>query len=101
MRIATVFPVYAQEDREIARELADFLQNGNDVQVYFSEGEVEPGADIVSRTAEGLSADVVLVLLSPESTRAGLVRAEWEPVFVDQAKASGTLIAKILLADCK
>jgi hypothetical protein len=64
-----VFPCYSTPERELVRELAAFLERGAGVEVLLEEGEMAPGGDLVAKVEEGLSADVVLVLISPE--RAG------------------------------
>lgn len=63
-----VFPCYASTDRELVNELAAFLERGAGGEVLLEEGEMAPGADLIAKVEEGLAADVVLVLLSPEAS---------------------------------
>jgi hypothetical protein len=96
-----VFPCYATPDRELVHELAEFLERGAGVEVLLEEGEMDPGADLVAKVEEGLSADVVLVLLSPEAAPARWVLERWKSVFWDQAAEVGTALATLLCRDAK
>ena len=96
-----VFPCYATPDRELVHELAAFLECGAGVEVLFEEGELQPGGDLVAKVEEGLSADVVLVLISPESVPQKWILERWKPVFWDQAAEVGTSIATLFCRDAK
>jgi TIR domain/NB-ARC domain len=96
-----VFPCYSPSKSELARELAAFLERGAGVEVLLEEGEMRPGQDLIAKVAEGLSADVVLVLLSPDAVPARWIRERWTQVFWDQAAEVGTVVATLLVADCK
>lgn len=96
-----VFPCYSTSDRELARELAAFLERGTGVEVLLEEGEMQPGADLIAKVEEGLSADVVLVLLSPEAVPARWVLERWKSVFWEQAAEMGTALATVLCRDSK
>lgn len=96
-----VFPCFSPSDRELVSELASFLERGLGVEVLLEEGEIQPGADLISKVQEGLSADVVLVLLSPESVPDRWVLQRWQSVFWEQAAEVGTALATVLCRDCK
>jgi len=96
-----VFPCYSTSDRELARELAAFLERGAGVEVLLEEGEMQPGEDLVAKVQEGISADVALVLLSPESVPGRWVLDRWQSVFWNQAAEAGTALATLLCRDAK
>ena len=58
----TLFPCYAAADREIATQIASFLEAGAGVRVLFGEGEMRAGEDLVRKAREARMADVILVL---------------------------------------
>ncbi len=96
-----VFPCYSTSDRQLVHDLAAFLERGSGVEVLFEEGEIEAGGDLIAKVEEGLSADVVLVLLSPESVPPRWVLDRWKSVFWDQAAEVGTALATLLCRDSK
>jgi hypothetical protein len=96
-----VFPCYSTCDRELARALAAFLERGTGVEVLLEEGEMQPGADLIAKVEEGLSADVVLVLLSPDSVPPRWILERWKSVFWQQAAGMGTALATLLCRDAK
>ncbi len=96
-----VFPCYPPQDRPLVRELAGFLERGAGVEVLLEEGEIQPGCDLVGKVEEGLSADVVLALVSPEAGPAKWILERWKPVFWDQAASVGTPVATLLCRDSK
>src|SRR5579871_6542429 len=96
-----VFPCFSIADREPVRELAAFLERGCGVEVLLEEGEMPPGADLIAKVEEGLSADAVLVLLSPDSVPQRWPLERWKPVFLDQAAEMGTALANVLCRDAR
>ena len=96
-----IFPCYSTPDRELARELAAFLERGAGVEVLLEEGEMPPGGDLIAKVEDGLSADVVLVLLSPESVPARWILERWKSAFWDQAAEMGTVVATLLCRDAR
>jgi len=96
-----VFPCYSTSDRSLAHELAAFLEHGTGVEVLLEEGEMPPGADLIAKVEEGLAADVVLVLLSPEAVPARWILERWKSVFWEQAAEVGTSLATLLCRDAK
>ena len=96
-----VFPCYSIADRQLAYELAAFLERGSGAEVLLEEGEIEAGGDLVSKVEEGLAADVVLVLLSPDSVPSRWILERWKPVFRDQAAELGTELATLLCRDSR
>jgi hypothetical protein len=96
-----VFPCYSTSDKDLACQLAAFLERGVGVEVLLEEGDMSPGEDLIAKVQEGLSADAVLVLLSPESVPGRWVLERWKSVFWDQAAEVGTSLATLLCRDCK
>lgn len=96
-----VFPCYSTQDRELVHELAAFLERGAGVEVLVEEGEMLPGGDLIAKVEEGLSADVVLVLLSPESVPARWILERWKSVFWEHAAEMGTALATCQCGDAK
>lgn len=92
---------YCGDDAAQAKSLARFLETNCAVSVDLAEGRVRPGCDLVDAAADAISADVAVVLLSPESMPAIWLRERWEPVFLQEAGAIGTRVAFVLLRDCK
>jgi len=96
----TVFPCYAAQDRDLARELSEFLERGAGARVFLEDGEIRSRETILSKAADGLQAAVVLLLLSPDSAPARWVRREWEPALFEQPKEYGAKVATLLLRAC-
>ena len=96
-----VFPCYSPADRDLVRELSAFLERGAGVEVLVEEGEIEPGQDVISKAEQALSADVALVLISPESVPARWVLERWKSVLWEQAAELGTPLATLLCRDAK
>src|SRR5450432_3559112 len=96
-----VCPSYSTADRELARELAAFLERGAAVEVLLEECEMPLIGDLIAKVEEGLAADVVLVLLSPEAVPPRWPLERWKSVFWDQAAEVGTVLATLLCRDTK
>jgi hypothetical protein len=96
-----VFPCYSIADRKLARELATFLERGAGVEVLLEEGEMAPGEDLIAKVEQGLSADAVLVMLSPDAVPARWILERWKSVFWEQAADVGTALATLLCRDAK
>jgi hypothetical protein len=99
--VPKVFPCYSQPDRELAQQLAAFLERGAGVEVLLEEGEMRPGGDLIAKVQEGLSADVTLVLLSPRAVPDRWILERWRAAFWEQAAEVGTPVAVLLCEDCK
>ncbi len=97
----TIAPCYAPEDAAAAREIAEFIERGTGARVFFEEGRLRPGEDLIGKVRDGRMADVVLALLSPASSPARWPLAAWQEAFRDGPEAEGVLAAALLLADCR
>jgi hypothetical protein len=97
--LQTAFFVHALSDRDFAVDLAGFLEFGCDLACYVEDGLIGAGQDIILKAEAGLSADVVVLLLSRASSPAPWLRQRWEPVF-EAAKRDGSEVVILLLEEC-
>jgi hypothetical protein len=98
--LKTAFLAHARADHHFANRLAEFLEFGCNLTCYVEDGLIGPNHDLISKAEEGLSADVLVLLLSPMSSPPRWPRDRWEPILFDQARRSGVEVASILLQDC-
>ncbi len=96
----SVFPAHAPADEPFAHELTLFLEAGCDDLAVASDAVVKLGADLLSSAEIGLSADVLLLLLSPASNLVRWQRDRWEPILFTQAEETGTRVGVVLLGAC-
>jgi hypothetical protein len=96
----TLFPCYAAADREIATQLAVFLEAGAGVRVLLAEGEIGAGEDLVEKAREARMADIVLVLFSRQSLPSPWPRHKWEAALQSEPLAEGVRIAFLRCDDC-
>ncbi|MEK7408376.1 MAG: toll/interleukin-1 receptor domain-containing protein [Acidobacteriota bacterium] len=96
----TVFLCHCAADKTLARDLAGFLERGTNASIYLEEGEIGPGESLLAKVQEGLMADRILVLLSPDSVPTRWRRDEWMPVFRDQPAEAGVQVASAVARDC-
>ena len=99
-RLTTAFFAHARADQQSARQLAEFLEFGCDLTCYIDEGLIRNEQDLISKAEDGLSADVLVLLLSPASSPTRWVREPWEPVLFDRARRAHVDVATVLLRDC-
>jgi hypothetical protein len=92
---------YAPQDEPFARELGRYLEVNLPVGISYTEGVVKPDFDLIEATERGLSAEVALVLLSPDSVPKTWRREIWEPVFFAKPLEFGTLLGFLLLRPCR
>jgi hypothetical protein len=96
----TLFPCYAAADREIAAQLAVFLEAGAGVRVLLDEGEIGAGEDLVEKAREARMADVVLVLFSRQSLPSPWPRHKWEAALQSEPLAEGVRMGFLKCDDC-
>lgn len=96
----TTFLAHARADRDFAKQVAEFLEFGCNLTCYVEDGLIGEGQDLISKAEEGLSADVLVVLLSPASSPARWIRERWEPVLFDQAQRGNVEVVTVLLQEC-
>ncbi|MGI8991100.1 MAG: toll/interleukin-1 receptor domain-containing protein [Bryobacteraceae bacterium] len=96
----TVFLCYAEADREFAADLAAFLERGANVQVYLDDGIVPANGSLIEKARDGRMADIVVVILSPDSVPRKWARKEWEEAFIEGPAEENVKIAFLLRAEC-
>src|SRR5664279_609095 len=99
--MVSVFLSHSSQDKPFVRELAAFLGNDGQIQVWLDEREIAPGQNIVSRLADGLNADFILLILSPDSVDSRWVKEEWTDAFWEQTNDRNTKLVGVLYRDCK
>jgi hypothetical protein len=85
--LKTAFFAYGRPDHAFASQLAEFLEFGCNLTCYVEDGLIGEGQDLISMAEEGLSADVLVLLLSKASSPPRWVREPWEPVLFHQARS--------------
>jgi len=96
----TLFPCYAAADREIARQIAEFLEAGAGVRVLLAEGEIGPGEDLIQKARDARTADIVLVLFSRHTLPSPWPRHKWEAALHTEPLEEGVHIAFLKCGDC-
>ncbi len=91
---------HAPADAETALRLADFFEANLPFRVAREEGVVTADLDLIDTVEIALSAEAVLVLLSPDSVPAKWERARWEPVFVQEQAELGCQLGFVLMRAC-
>jgi hypothetical protein len=92
---------HALEDDAVAGEIAAYLEANCALTVSHEYASPPKRQDLIDAVEIGLSADIVLVALSPASVPNPWKRERWEPVFLRQPGELGTRMACLLLRDCR
>jgi hypothetical protein len=92
--------VHAPADAPAAARLADFLETNLPLRVQREDGLLTEELDLVESVEIALSAEAVLVLLSPDSVPTKWDRGRWEPVFFRQQAGTGCQLGFALLRAC-
>lgn len=98
--VITVFPCYAEADREYALETSNFLARNTDLRIFFEEGKLRADETLIEKAREGLIADVIVVTLSPDSVPLQWVRKQWEEAFVTGPLREGVRIGFLIRSEC-
>jgi tetratricopeptide (TPR) repeat protein len=96
-----VFLSHSSKDKPFVRDLADALEVGGEIKVWLDEREIEYGQNIVLKIADGLDADFVLLILSPDSVDSKWVKEEWTDAYWDQVENQHVKVAGVLYRDCR
>jgi tetratricopeptide (TPR) repeat protein len=91
-----VFLSHSTKDDQFVRDLSEFLENGGEIKTWADHHDIEPGQKFVSRIEEGLEADAVLTVLSPDAVKSQWVDREWKA-----ALGAGISVAPVLCRACK
>src|SRR5271170_1605440 len=97
----TVFLSHSSKDKPFVRMLADALETGSEIKVWFDEREINYGDNSVLKMEEGLDADAVLLILSPDSVESKWVKEEWTDAFWDQTNTERIKLAPVLHRHCR
>ena len=99
--MVSAFLSHSSKDKSFVRELAGFLESGGEIKVWLDEREIAPGQNIVDRIADGLDADFILLILSPDSVDSNWVKEEWTDAFWEQTNNRKTKLLGVLCRDCQ
>lgn len=100
-RTRQVFLSYAQDDRVVARRLAEGLKAAG-LRVWFDQWELAAGDSIVSRIRQAVAAtDLLLVLLSPRSVQSRWVQTELSSFLARELKDRAITLIPALIEDCE
>jgi len=99
--MVSVFLSHSSKDKPFVRELADFLEKDGEIKVWLDERQIAPGQNIVACIAEGLDADFILLILSPDSVESNWVKEEWTDAFWEQTNSRKTKLVGVLYRDCR
>lgn len=91
---------YASQDGAIADDLARYLELNTPLTASW-DGLIQGDGDLLDAVEWGLSTDLVLILLSPDSIPMAWVRERWTPILLDRPREFDTPIGFVLLRDCK
>ena len=92
---------HAAQDAILTREIRAFLELNCPLAVFDEEGLIQANEDLVDAAERSISADVALVLISPDSVPQTWRRERWEPVLLDQPRVFHTHVAFLLLRECR
>jgi tetratricopeptide (TPR) repeat protein len=96
----SVFLSHSSKDKPFVRELADELGRDGQIKVWLDERDIAPGQNIAARIGEGLDADFILLILSPDSVESSWVKEEWTDAFWDQTNNRKTKLLGVLYREC-
>jgi tetratricopeptide (TPR) repeat protein len=96
-----VFLSHSSKDKPFVRDLADALEAGGEIKVWLDEREIDYGQNIVLKIADGLDADFVLLILSPDSVDSKWVKEEWTDAYWEQVESQHVKVAGVLYRDCR
>jgi pentatricopeptide repeat protein len=98
--LLSVFPAHAPTDAPFARELSAFLESGCEAVSFIADAAIKPGEDMIDAAETGLSADVLVIILSSASNPARWLRERWEPILFGRALETNTRVAIFLSEEC-
>lgn len=95
-----VFLSHSSNDKPFIHSLADAMEAGGEIKVWLDEREIDYGQNIVLKIADGLNADFVLLILSPDPVDSKWVKEEWTDAYWEQVESQHTKLAGVLYRDC-
>jgi hypothetical protein len=98
--LISVFPAHHPADGASAHELAAFLEAGCDALCPLSDAAMRPGEDLLDAAERGLSADVLVLLISAASNLPDWPRDRWKSILLTGAAEAGTRVVVFLKEEC-
>jgi hypothetical protein len=92
---------HAAQDAGLARELGSYLAANLAVECCYDEGLIHARSDLLDIVGRALSAQLVVLLLSPEAVPSRWVNDTWQPVLLEQPREFGSQLILALARDCK
>ncbi len=88
-------------DKPVAIKIRRYIEwNCPSIAVH-DDALVPCGSELLEMLGRALSADVVLLLLSPDAVPGVWSRQEWEPVLLEQPRELDTALAFLLMRPCR
>lgn len=98
---ARVFVSHAGEDKPFVRKLVAALK-GQNLNVWFDEGELQVGDSIVAGVSDGLkNTDYLVAILSKASMGSRWVQAELNATLMEELSGKGVTVLPVLIEDCE
>ncbi len=97
----SVFPAHDPADAPHAHEISAFLEIGAEVSCSLLDSAVKPGEDLLHAAEAGLSADVLLLLISSASNLPKWPLERWQSILFAQAQDMETTVALWLIDDSR
>jgi hypothetical protein len=98
--MVSVFLSHSSKDKPFVRDLADALGRDGEIDVWLDEREIAPGDNIVGKIGQGLDADFILLIMSPDSVDSEWVKEEWTDAYWEQTNRRKTKLLGVLYRDC-
>jgi hypothetical protein len=91
----------AAADQSIAGEIRRSLEVNCSSVALQEDAIVSSPNELLDTVDRALSADIVLLLLSPDTIPSAWSREQWEPVLIEQPRDLGTALAFVLVRPCR
>jgi hypothetical protein len=92
---------HAAPDAELAREIGSYLAANLAVECCYDEGLIRSGSELLDVVGRAMSAELVVVLLSPEAVPSRWVNDTWQPVLLEQPREFDSHLILALARECK
>ena len=92
---------YAAQDAGIARQIGAYLEANLPVTPVYDEGLVGSDSDLIDTVGGAISAEIAIVIFSPDSIPARWERKRWEGVFLKDPAEFGSQLFFVLGRPCK
>lgn len=92
---------YAPQDTALAHDIGAYLETNLPITPLYDECILGADLDLIDSVARGISADLAIAILSPDSVPTRWERARWEPAFLKQPAEFGSRLYFVLAHPCK